>query len=154
MKLNRYLIIGRSRSGTTLTHLILMGHPQVSALSDELKAKPLFIQGLSTFTFGNDAKEEKEKGMTALFDAITRLRENSFTMASGAKTVVNSPQLAAQLVRNLQKWMPDLKVIHVVRNDLVALYGSIVQGRKSGVMHSWYKDFNTRKVDLLKVPKF
>jgi len=51
---NRYLIVGCGRSGSTLIHLLLKGHPNIVALNDELKVSPFFTKGISTFTFGSD----------------------------------------------------------------------------------------------------
>jgi hypothetical protein len=47
--------------------------------------------------------------------------------------------------------MPELRIIHIVRSDLPALYGSAYQGRKSGIMHSWYKGHGDRAVDRLRI---
>lgn len=153
-ELTRYLIIGRARSGTTMIHLTLMGHPNVAALNDELKPEPLLTKGISSFTFGNDTAEEKSMGSEALFDAITAITRKNETRANGAKTVINSAVVASRVVSHLQEYMPRLKIIHVVREDLVALYGSAQQGRKSGVMHSWNTGFSEREIDKTRVSKY
>jgi len=150
----RYLIIGFARSGTTVTHLALMGHPNVSALNGELRPEPFFTKGISTFTFGNDPEEEKVKAYSALFDAITLIRANENTFANGAKVVCNSNVLAQALVTVLQNNMRDLKVIVIFRKDIVAQYGSGKIGKKSGIMHSWYKGYEGRKVEKIKINKW
>jgi hypothetical protein len=149
----RYLVIGYSRSGTTVVHLALKGHPNVCALNDELKPAPFFTKGISTFTHGADFKDEKEKGFSAIFDAITRIRANENTLANGAKTACNSPELAKAVVTVLQNYLRDLKVIIILRKDLVAQNGSGLIGKKTGIMHSWYKGFEGRKVGKIKINK-
>jgi hypothetical protein len=149
----RYLIIGRARSGTTLLHLVLLGHPEVVGLNDELKPEPFFTRALSTFTFGNDLPEERAQGLRRLFDAITGVRATAATRALGAKTVCNSAPLATRLVGVLGERMPELRIIHVVRNDLAALYGSAQLGRRSGIMHSWYKNSESRRVEQIAIAR-
>jgi hypothetical protein len=150
----RYLVIGYSRSGTTVVHLALKGHPNVCALNDELKPEPFFTKGISTFTHGADFKDEKEKGFSAIFDAITRIRASEKTLANGAKTACNSPELAKAVVTVLQNYLRDLKVVVILRKDLVAQNGSGVIGKKTGIMHSWYKGFEGRKVGKIKINKW
>lgn len=150
----RYIIIGSARSGTTVMHLALMGHPNICALNDELKVAPFFTGGISTFTYGNDLDTEKQKGYSALFDALTMIRANSSTIAHGMKTVCNSKKLAETIVDVLQKHLQDVKVIVVFREDLVAQYASAESARKTGIMHSWYKGFGNRTVSLMKVNRW
>jgi hypothetical protein len=150
----RYLVIGYSRSGTTVVHLALKGHPNVCALNDELKPEPFFTKGISTFTHGADFKDEKEKGFSAIFDAVTRIRANENTLANGAKTACNSPELAKAVVAVLQNYLRDLKVVIILRKDLVAQNGSGIIGKKTGIMHSWYKGFEGRKIDKIKINKW
>jgi hypothetical protein len=132
----------------------LSGHPNVAALNDELKIVPLFTRGVATFTYGNDRPEEKEAAFSALFDAITLLRANDNTQFHGAKIVCNSPKAAAELVHALQNHFADVKIVLVVRTDLVALFGSRLIAKKSGIMHSWYKGFEKRKVDKVVINRW
>ncbi|NNG00362.1 MAG: hypothetical protein HKM93_13330 [Desulfobacteraceae bacterium] len=150
----RYLIIGWSRSGTTITHLAIKGHPNAAALNDEMKIEPFFTKGISSFTHGNDYPEEKQKGYSALFDALTLIRSTDQTTAHGVKIACNSHKIARHLVRVLQENMKDLKVIIIVRKDLVAQIGSALSGKKSGIMHSWYKGYERRKVKQLRISKW
>lgn len=151
---NHYLIVGCPRSGTTVIHLLLKGHPNVSALNDEIKVSPLFTKGISTFTFGNDLLEEKALGFSVLFDAITSVSAKDHTTAFGAKCVCHSPTQARVVAETLQKHMTNLKIILMVRNDLVAQYGSMLNARKSGIYHSWYKEFENRKLRNLTINKW
>ncbi len=105
-KLNRYIIVGLGRSGTTITHLALRGHPQVSAVRDEIKISPLFTQGMATFTISGNkylSEQEQKNHISALFDAITRLEADENTLASGLKIATTSPQQSAKLVKCLLK---------------------------------------------------
>ncbi len=150
----RYLVIGYSRSGTTVTHLTLMGHPNISALVGELKVSPFFLRGINIFTGGYCTDEERKNGFSAIFNAITTIHANSETNTIGAKTACNSPEHARAIVNVLQNHLVDFKIIHVVRKDLVAQYGSAISGEKSGIMHSWYKGFENRKTEKIKIKKW
>ena len=150
----RYLIIGFPRSGTTVIHLLLKGHPNVAALNDVLKISPFFTEGISTFTFGKDLLEEKTNAYLCLFDAITSISANENTKALGAKCGCYSPIQAQSLVDTLQKYMKNVKIILIIRNDLVAQYGSGYNARKTGIYHSWYKNFNKLTVHKLKINKW
>lgn len=153
-KKKRYIIIGCARSGTTITHLAIMGHPFVAAINDEVKIEPFFTKGISAFTFGNDQKEEKQKGYSALFNAITLIKSNDKTVAHGFKTVCNSYTAAKHFVRVLQNNLKDIKIIFLVRRDLVAQLGSALHAKKTGIMHSWYNGFENRKIKKLKINKW
>ncbi len=150
----RYLVIGYARSGTTVTHLVLMGHPNVATLNDELRPDPFFTRGLTTFTFGADLPEEKSAGHRALFDAITSIRANAQTLALGAKSVNNSPTKAREIVKIMQTSLPEMKVIHVVRHDVVAHFGSALYGKRSGIMHAWNAGARERVVQPIAIPKW
>ena len=142
---NHYLIVGCPRSGTTVIHLLLKGHPNITALNDEIKVSPLFTKGISTFTFGNDLLEEKTLGFSLLFDAITSVSAKDHTRASGAKCVCHSPTQARVVVETLQKHMTNLKIILMVRNDLVAQYGSMLNASKGGINHSGCRECASSK---------
>ena len=154
MDRTRYLVIGFSRSGTTIIYLAIKDHPNGAGLNDEMRVRPFFTKGISTFTHGNDLAEEKEKGFTELFDTITLLTANQDTLANGVKVACNSPRLATAVVNVLQNHLKDLKVVIIVRKDLVAQYGSAIQGTKTGIMHSWYKGFENMKVRKVRISKW
>ena len=150
---NRYFVVGYQRSGTTLIHLLLKDHPNVSALNDELQVSPFFSKGISCFTHGNDYREEKELGYTRMFDTLTTLMADNKTLANGAKCVCNSKTSAQTLVDVISKYFKDMKIIHVIRNDLVAQYGSMIKSSRSGIMHSWYKGSLNQKADTININK-
>jgi len=150
----RYFIIGSTRSGTTVVHLAVAGHPNVVALNDEMKIAPFFTEGISTFTYGNDLPEEKQRGYFALFDALTSLTPNENIKARGIKLACNSHYLASNFLNIMQNNLKDFKIIIMRRRDIVALYGSAQQGKKSGVMHSWYKGASSKNIKKLKINKW
>jgi LPS sulfotransferase NodH len=138
----RYIIVGSARSGTTITHLCLKGHPNVSAVNDEIKISPLFTQGIATFTVSADSYltlKEKEVGFLALFDAITTIEADENTIATGLKIATKSFQDVTDLVRCFQTYLKDITIILTVREDLVAQYGSGLRARATGQYHSWRK---------------
>ncbi len=153
-KRTRYIIIGPNRSGTTVVHLAVEGHPNATALSDEMRVSTFFTRGIRAFTYGSELPEERQRGFSALFDAITLLRGSPDTMAYGAKVATNSPRLARVIVETLQDSLPDMKVIIMARRDLVAQYGSLLHMRRSGILHSWYEGFKTLKVRKMRISKW
>lgn len=149
----RYLIIGLPRSGTTVTHVNIMKHPQVSSLTDELRIVPFFTKGISTFTFGNDSEVEKWKGYLALFDAMTSIKSNDKTTTIGAKCCVSFPFEAKLVVRTLRKNLPIIKIIFLRRKDLIAQYGSNYKAKKSKVYHSWNRGIENLKKNKIRINK-
>ena len=137
--MERYLIVGPARSGTTVTHLCLAGHPNVSALSDEVRVDPFFTLGISVFTHGNDDPEERRRGFVALFDALCGLHRTKETRVLGCKTAISSPDEALTLVASLRKNLPGMKVILTLRRDIVAQLGSLRRAQATGNWHSWVK---------------
>jgi Sulfotransferase family len=133
----RYVIVGMPRSGTTLIHKAVAGHPDASALNDELCVSPFWDRGLSTFTFGHETPEERRAGHVALFDAVTSIAASAATRAFGVKCCVSSPREAELVVASATRTIPGVKMIVVLRRDLVAQYASLLRARRSGAWHSW-----------------
>ncbi len=133
----RYVIVGMPRSGTTLIHKAVAGHPDASALNDELCVSPFWDRGLSTFTFGHETPEERRAGHVALFDAVTSIAASAATRAFGVKCCVSSPKEAELVVTSATRTIPGVKMIVVLRRDLVAQYASLLRARRSGAWHSW-----------------
>ncbi|MFH1319492.1 MAG: sulfotransferase [Bacteroidota bacterium] len=144
----RYIILGLARSGTTVTHFALMGHPNVSALNDEVKVS-FFTDGISTFTQRNDNQREKDKGFIALFDAITSIFANENTRALGLKCIPDSPKSAKDLVGALKKHFIDHKIIITVREDLVAQLGSLIRADTTGNWHSWRQHGKEKELTIV-----
>ena len=132
----RYIVVGPARSGTTVTHLCLAGHPNVSALNDEVPVRPFFTEGISTFTHGNDLEEERNRGYLALFDAMCTLRRPGELKACGLKTAIPKHHDAVDFVKAVKAFLPELRIVLTVREDVVAQYGSLLLAKKTGQWHS------------------
>ena len=132
----RYVILGLGRSGTTAVHFALKGHPNATALNDEVKAS-FFSEGISEFTQRDDNLREKEAGYNYLFDALAGIFGDEHTRAIGMKCIPNSTAIAKELVNSLQLYFPKLKIVLVKRMDIVAQYGSLLRATKTTEWHSW-----------------
>ncbi len=150
--MTRYIIVGHARSGTSVTHHLLMDHSEVSAVYDEVDCNPFFTKGIGAFTHGLDKESEKQKSFLSLFDAITQLNVTPVTKACGLKTAINNPNAALAMVHTLQENMKDIKIIIVVRNSLVDLMGSIERAKKTGNWHSWQKNIKKENIRF-SIPK-
>lgn len=149
----RYLIAGYKRSGTTFTHLLLKGHPRVSALNDEMTVAPFFDGGVETYTIGGClSSAERNFGRRRLFDAIVGANE-PVADAFGAKIAIGNARAAASVVECLGTHMPDMKVILVRRSDIVAQYGSLLQRRRTHVAHSWNPGFGKSPVARIRIDR-
>ena len=140
--MKKYIIIGPARSGTTVTHLILRGHPQVSALNDEVKILELFGKGISTYTFGHDQAGEKNKGPRIAYDMLALLNAGPETKAAGIKCAVGSVEQAKIFVKEIKMSFSDINIILIVREDVLAQFGSLLRAQKTGQFHSWRKEKN------------
>jgi hypothetical protein len=125
------------RSGTTLVHLCLRGHPNVSALNDELTLRPFFDKGLASFTHGAETAIEKDRGHRALFEAVATIEAGEDTVACGVKTTLSTVQDADLFVTCLQERLPQVRVILTIRSDWPAQFGSLLCAQKTGIWHSW-----------------
>ena len=135
----RYVIAGCNRSGTTVMHVALRGHPNASALGDEIKVHPFFTLGIGAFTHGFETEDERKYGHLAIFDAITSVGATKDTIAIGMKTAFSSRLQAIEFVRSMQENLRGVKVILTIREDLVAQYGSWLRANMTGQWHSWSK---------------
>lgn len=142
--MRRYLVVGMPRSGTTVTHYSLKGHPAVSALENEVSVHPLFGQGITAFTYGKGTPHERALGHRALFDAVAGLNRTSETTTLGVKSALDTPELARDLVEAVQQHLPDVRVILTVRKDMLAQYASWLRAQKVGRWHA-------RSADIAKI---
>ena len=134
----RYVIVGMLRSGTTVTHHCLRGHPNVSALTSEVGVEPFFSQGVTLFSFGQGATDhERTVGHRVLFDAAAGINADAHTMALGMKLAIATPRLACLLTDALRTHLPDVRVILTIREDLVAQYASLERARGLGRWHAY-----------------
>lgn len=128
----RYIVVGMLRSGTTATHYCLRGHPSVSALQPEVGVEPLFEKGMTAFTFGKRGTDvEEERGVSALFDAITSIQQTEERRARGIKCAIATSALAQTFVEGMRAHLPDTKIIHVERRDAVARYASLQKSKQT-----------------------
>lgn len=134
---NRYIVVGMLRSGTTVTHHCLRGHPHVSALYKEVGVKPFLSQGLAAFTFGEEGTEaEQRNGVSALFDAMTSVQKTREPRARGMKVAIATPELAKLFAEGVQIHLPDVRIVYVRRRNAVARFGSQVKSQETGVWRS------------------
>jgi hypothetical protein len=135
--MSRYIVIGPGRSGTTVTHLLLRGHPDVAAVSDELRAKAIFDEGLNYFASGKLHGDELVEGRRGIMDLFFNLCGGDQAVCSGVKFAVVTAHEAEVIVNYLQSELKDVKVIITSRDDVLAQYASLVKARKTGHWHSW-----------------
>ena len=139
MARTRFLILGMARSGTTVTHQALQGHPNVRSSMDELKVAPFFTSGIAAFTVSGANPFEQDNGYGLLLDALTLIpceqrgldvlgyggtdaHPKGDVLANGIKVAVGSAEEAETLVAALQRHpsLHELAIVRVHRADLVA----------------------------------
>lgn len=125
MTRTRFLIVGSPRSGTSVTHACIQGHPQATGAEDEVRVEPLFTRGIAAFTFGNESWPERQRGYRALFDAIAGGGDDPAIRAHGMKVTLGTPEEAMDLANTLRDHLPSVRVVLVHREDLVAQYASL-----------------------------
>lgn len=150
--MKRYVVLGLARSGTTVVHFALKGHPNVAALNDEVKVS-FFTEGISAFTQRDDNILEKKVGSLSLFDSIAGVFAGDKTQALGLKCVPDSAAASRKLIDTLNKYYPDLRIVLVVRDDMVSQYGSMLLATLTGNWHSWRKSGKSGK-EKVKISKW
>lgn len=154
----RFLIVGMARSGTTVTHQALQGHPNVMSSMDELKVSPFFTKGVSIFTVSGVNDWERDHGYEQLLDAMTMIpctlkgphlmgyggteqQPKGKILANGVKVAIGSLGEAEDLAAAMTKYrsLKDVVLIRVERRDLVAQFASLQRAMRSGRWHSFYK---------------
>jgi len=58
------------------------------------------------------------------------------------------------IVDQLQIHLPGIKIIHVVRRDVVAHFGSIHSARNSGIFHSWEVKNSSVQKEPIRLPRW
>ena len=135
MEAKRFIVVGMQRSGTTVTHVCLAGHPDVTMAIDEVYTEPFYTRGLATFTGGKESYHGRKTGYLALFDALARSDKEGGAQVRGIKTALRNHADAVAFTNCLREYLPDVAVVVVSRDDLVAQYGSLVRAEKSGEWH-------------------
>lgn len=152
----RYLIAGMRRSGTTVTHHCLRGHPNVRAARREVRVYPFFHEGPDTILSGEPI-DEKERGReyNALFEGIVRCgddfqeREDSVQPCPrGVKCAFGTSRDAEMIVDTLRRYFPEVRVVYVVRKDAVAQFGSLRRAGRTGIWHRREKGEGHDAVEL------
>lgn len=157
MQTRRFLMVGAPRSGTTVTMNALSGHPQVTTCGDEVQVRPLFTRGSSVFTYGNESLRARSHYYQGLFDALTSdpsRAPGAMWRARGMKVTVGDAPAAIDLANCLRNHLPDLHVVFVCRQDLVAQFASLHRARSTGVWHSWQGAQNTESQSTLPGEEF
>lgn len=130
----RYFVTGMQRSGTSVIHHGLRGHPQISAFKHEVGFDRFFGQGASYFCWGRElAESERREAPSALFDALAGLGASEETRAAGIKCLMFDPSQARRFVDILNNRLTDCHLIRVRRSDPVAQFGSLVKAQQTGV---------------------
>lgn len=130
----RYFVTGMQRSGTSVIHHGLRGHPQISAFKQEVAFNRFFRHGASYFCWGKDlAENEKERAPSALFDALAGLGASVETRVFGMKCLMFNPSHAHDFVKALKNHFPNSLVVRIRRDDPVAQFGSLIKAQKTGV---------------------
>jgi hypothetical protein len=132
--MTRCILAGPHRSGTTYMHTLLMGHPEISGIQEEVKVDPLFIDGISTFTFGNEHKEEKSKGYLALLNALSNLNKNERTRCSFIKVAFLHPLYLKKFIETYNAHLTGVKLIITLRENLLAQYASHLRKNKTKIV--------------------
>ncbi len=126
----RYMVVGMPRSGTTAVHNTLRGHPAVSALHKEVAVDPFLTQGVAIFT----RKHPKTRpSISSLFDLMTSTQSVKDPEAQGMKLTTGSDERARAFVEGVRTYLPNVRIILLVRGDLVAQFGSLVKSQKTDV---------------------
>lgn len=130
--MRKYIVIGCARSGKTVTHLAIKGHPNVYALNDEVKIRKLSENPLSLVTHGSNLKSKENIFIRNLFETLINLNPvNKNNKAKGIKVAVSKPDDAKLFVKRIQHYFPDVYIIFVKQNNLVAQYSSMARAKKN-----------------------
>ncbi|MBK8978310.1 MAG: hypothetical protein IPM29_20600 [Planctomycetes bacterium] len=145
----RFLIVGKQRSGTTVTQAVLNAHPLLSTSAFEVKVD-LFSEGLSLFTYGHYPYASLVAAIPAMFDALASLGAppggGGELRAIGLKVAIAKHDHAVDLANALREFLRDVAIIVVEREDLVAQFGSLKRAEATGQWHGWGR---TEKLDRM-----
>jgi hypothetical protein len=100
-------------------------------MEEEVAVQPFLTDGLATFTF--EGPDTQQPRVSALFDAMTSIQSVADPKARGMKLTTGTAELARSFVEGVQEYLPDVRIILVLRRDLVARFGSLVKARETGV---------------------
>ncbi|WP_075223273.1 sulfotransferase [Acuticoccus yangtzensis] len=124
----RFLIVGKQRSGTTLVHQILAGHPNIASNPREASSRLLTDLGASLFNTNRDlflgnAKDSigPSETISRLFDlAVEQGQRIDGHVAAGLKIATGWVHEAQALSDGILTHAPNLRIVHVRREDPVS----------------------------------
>lgn len=137
MERTRFIVVGMQRSGTTVTHVGIKDHPNVTMSNDEVWASPFFTKGLSTFTGGKESYKQRRSSYLGLFDLLAASRVSDKTTAYGIKSAIGNRQEAIDFCNCVREYFPGVRIILVSREDLVSQHASLLRAEKTGEWHAW-----------------
>lgn len=122
------------RSGTSLIHHGVRGHPQISAFENEVAVTRFFEKGASFFCYDEElGRREKERAPMSLFDCLAGLTASEDTKLLGVKSLPLDSRQARRLVDGIIADFPTALILRVKRRDVVARYGSLVKSKGTGI---------------------
>jgi len=132
--LTKCIVLGPNRSGTTYVHNLLMGHPEVSGIQEEIKIDPIFTKGISTFTYGNESIQDNSNGFVALFDALSFMNKKNNTKCGFIKIAILNPYYLEQFIHTYKVYLKDIKMVITLREDILAQYASQLRKDKTKIV--------------------
>lgn len=137
MHQTRFIIAGMKRSGTTLLHSALTGHPDVKGVRGEVIGLKVISHGPDLFTFnrvrtlGIDPVSLTRSNLEYLFSLF-----DDRPQAVGFKTAFHLPELARSFLQAVKEADPGIKVITTVRKDCLATAASMMLAQKLKRFHT------------------
>lgn len=128
-----FLIVGMQRSGTTVVHQIVAGHPEVASNPREAAPRLFFDFGAALFNTDRKLFEADKEGLSereVILDLFRVAVEQNGRIAAhsvaGLKVATGFTDQARRMVDAILEHLPDLKIIHVRRADPVAACASFL----------------------------
>lgn len=151
MKINktRYIILGHQRTGTTVTHFFLKNHQQISTLDSEINDIHFYTKGIKAFTNSQHNDNEMRDSYLKLFDTIASLEEGEKKIL-GFKTALDKVKAAKKIVKTIQKYLYDVKIIIVYRDSCIDVKASMEKSKTTGIWHSWQNDKSSDSIRINK----
>lgn len=146
-----YLILGQPRSGTTAIHLIARGHPNISALNDEVIIQNILEKGINIFTHGNSTRDEVDRSPWAIFKFLAEYNRDDASLAFGIKSAIGELNELERAVSILSTKLSHVAIIGCIRLDLLAQYASLKRAKITNKWHSWSKSKASSSDLLLRI---
>jgi len=126
----------------------------------EVRVSPFFTEGMAVFTTGDESYAERRTGIRDMFDRLALVAHTANRNASaeqapsaiGLKVAYQTPEEAADLANSIREFFPELRIILVVREDLVAQQGSLMLAQQTGKWHAWKGDKDAQAKKTLSIP--